>query len=201
MNYQFHFYPTLLNEYRRYISNPSREQHQKLLNRINRVPETDPDILKRFKRGNSFEDAVLKGKLSEFDPKLIQEAKDYLPSPFKSQHFIQGTFDNVRFYGYADVIGENRVIDLKSTANHKPGRHDFNFQNLYLYCLRAFGFTKMEYLICDGKEIYLESYDIDTYDFDPLLQELKEFSEFLVKNQSLVKDKKIMQVRENDLFS
>ncbi|SOE20626.1 hypothetical protein SAMN06298216_1111 [Spirosomataceae bacterium TFI 002] len=200
MNKTFHFYPTLLNEYERFAKNPSEENKDKLFNRINRIPESDPAVLAKFKRGISFEDAVLKNKDSKFPPELIAKAQEQLPQSFKSQKFIEFVHDNIQFYGYADVVGESRVIDLKSTANHRPGRHDHNFQNLYLYALKDFGFKCMEYHICDGENLYLEKYDIDTYDFEYLLDQMKNFSIFIEENENMVKDKKIIQYRQPDLF-
>ena len=149
LNYQFHFYPTLLNEYQRYLNAPSLVTKGKLLNRINRVPERDPEVLDRFKKGISFESAVLKNRAGEFKLNLIQEAFDLLPKRKKTQQLLSFQHQNIRFYGYADVLGEGRVIDLKSTAKHRPGRHDLNFQTLYLYALIDAGFKQMEYIICD----------------------------------------------------
>lgn len=200
MTRTFHFYPTLLNEYKRFIQNPKDENMESLLRRINRIPESDPAILAKFKRGISFEDAVLKGKKSNFLPILIEQAKEQLPQNFQTQKFIEFVKGNIRFYGYADVVGENRVIDLKSTANHRPNRHDYNFQNLYLYALKDFGFKTMEYHICDGEKLYVEQYEVDSYDFELLLNQMESFTEFLLDHENLITDKKIIQYREADLF-
>lgn len=196
----FHFYPTLLNEFHRFNADQSDERKEILLKRINRIPETDPAILAKFKRGISFESAVLKNKPSNFPQKLIIEARNQLPVSFQSQKYIEFVHEDIRFYGYADVVGEGKVIDLKSTAVHRAGRHDFNFQNLYLYALQPYGFHTMEYQICDGEKLYVEQYNAATYDFDILLSEMKEFKLFLLKNETLITDKKIIQYREPDLF-
>jgi hypothetical protein len=180
--YDFQFYPTLLNEYHWYLTKPCSETKQKLLNKINRIPETDPAVLTKFRKGISFESAVLKNKAGGFDKELIQHK-------------------NIKFYGYADVVGESRVIDLKSTANHKPGRHDFNYQNLYLYALQNAGFKSMEYIICDFEKIYVESYQLTDYDFGSLLAEMEDFRSFLLENLNVIRDKKIMKKRELGLFS
>lgn len=200
MNRTVHFYPTLLNEYWRYSKFPTEENIQNLFRKINRIPETDPAILAKFKRGISFEDAVLKGTPSKFPLELVAEAKAQLPEHFQTQKFIEFVHKNIRFYGYADVVGESKVIDLKSTAKHKPGRHDFNFQNLYLFALRSYGFECMEYHICDGRKLYIEKYDLLSYDFEPLLHQMEQFASFLVAHENLVNDKKIIQYREADLF-
>lgn len=200
MTKTFHFYPTLLNEFQRFSNNPTEENRLNLVRRINRIPETDPAVLAKFKRGNSFEDAVLKGKKSSFPVELVAEAKAQLPEHFQSQKFIEFVHKNIRFYGYADVVGEKKVIDLKSTAKHRAGRHDFNFQNLYLYALKSFGFETMEYHICDGDRLYIEKYELQSYDFDYLLNQMERFATFLEENETLISDKKIIQYRESDLF-
>lgn len=196
----FNFYPTLLNQYHRYLNNPSEESRVKLLNKINRVPETDPEILARFKKGISFETAVLKNKPGDFETKLIEEAASLLPKRRKTQQLLSFNHKNIRFYGYADVLGEARVIDLKSTAKHKAGRHDFNYQTLYLYSLIDAGFKSMEYIICDFDKIYVETYSAATYDFDSMLLEMESFREFLLENKAQVKDKKIMIEKGHSLF-
>lgn len=189
---RYQFYPTLLNEYHRYAANPTKEAFDELLGRINRVPITDPELLKKFGKGISFEDAVLKNKKHSFDSKLVNEAKKMLPKRHKSQQFIQFIHKEIRFYGYADVVGEGRVIDIKTTKTHRPNRHDYNFQNLYLYALKDVGFRKMDYLICDFEQLYVETYDIATYDFDYLLKEMEDFAAFVEEHKALITDKKIL---------
>ncbi|AWV98991.1 hypothetical protein [Arcticibacterium luteifluviistationis] len=198
--FNFNFYPTLLNEYHRYLKHPTEESKTKLLNRINRIPETDPTVLARFKKGISFESAVVKNKPGEFNQSLIEEAAALLPKKKKTQQLLTFQHKNIKFYGYADVLGEARVIDLKSTANHKAGRHDFNYQTLYLYSLIDAGFKSMEYIICDFENIYVETYKASTYDFDSMLTEMESFRDFLLDNKSLIRDKKIMVERAQTLF-
>ncbi|KPM47484.1 hypothetical protein [Jiulongibacter sediminis] len=200
MNYQFHFYPTLLNEFQRYFKEPDQESKKRLLNRINRIPETDPEVLQKFKKGIRFEEAVLKDKSSEISFELIEEARSLLPISRKTQQLVSFIHQNIRFYGFADVLGEERVIDLKSTAKHRPGRHDLNFQNLYLYALQDYGFKSMEYIICDFEQIFVESYQLREYDFDPLLQQMEEFRAFVLAHRNLITDKKIIQEIQPDLF-
>lgn len=188
---RYQFYPTLLNEYHRYLTHPSKDAFDKLINRINRVPITDPELLKKFGKGISFEAAVLKEKPHHFKPELISGAREMLPTKLKSQQFIQFIHKNIRFYGYADVVGEGRVIDIKTTKTHRPNRHDFNFQNLYLYALQDAGFRQMDYLICDFNQLYVETYDVEVYDFGYLLNEMEQFAAFVEEHKNLITDKKI----------
>lgn len=196
----YHFYPTLLNQYAKYAKEPTAQNRQVLLNKINRIPETDPVILAKFKKGISFEDAVIKNKISlDFNENLVKEARNHLPLKFKSQVFIEFYHKNIRFYGYADIVGKNEVIDLKSTSNYKEGNHLENFQNLYLYALKNQGFDTMKYVICDFEKIHLESYSLDTYDFKKKLAEMEDFSQFIEKYLEFIKDPKIRKVEDKGL--
>jgi hypothetical protein len=189
---RYQFYPTLLNEYHRYLANPSKDAFDKLLNRINRVPITDPELLKKFGKGISFESAVLKDKPHRFAHELVKGAKEMLPKRLNSQQFIQFIHKDIRFYGYADVVGDGRVIDIKTTKTHRPNRHDYNFQNLYLYALKEAGFRQMDYLICDFNQLYVETYDVEVYDFSYLLNEMEQFAAFVEEHKNLITDKKII---------
>ncbi|MGR3810102.1 hypothetical protein [Jiulongibacter sp. NS-SX5] len=200
MAYQFHFYPTLLNEYSRYLRKPDENRFEKLLNRINRIPEKDPEILQKFGKGIGFENAVLKNKSTDISFDLIEETRSLLPSQFKSQQLVGFTKENIRFYGYVDVLGDSRVIDLKTTSRYRDGMHHNNFQNLYLYALRDYGFSTMEYIICDFEQIHSEVYHFDEIDFDQMLEQMLSFRDFLLKHQSLITDQKIIRKSAPNLF-
>lgn len=198
---KYKFYPTLLNEFSKYQKSKSAESKQKLLNRINRVIDFDVATLARFKKGVSFEDEVLKSKPKETDKEAIKETRLLLPKNYQTQQLVKFTHKEILFYGYADVVGESRVIDLKTTSNHKPGRHDFNFQNLYLFGLKDMGFKSMEYIIYDFNQIHVESYPIQDFDFNQYLTEMEAFAHFLEENRTLITDPKIFVKAEgNGLF-
>lgn len=201
MTYLFHFYPTLLNAFANYKKAQTKEAFQQLIDRINRVPERDQEILKKFRRGNSFEKEVLQNKPRDFSPELINNCHQLLPHNFKSQYKVSFLIENIHFYGYADVVGQKRIIDLKSTSYFFPDRHKNNFQNLYLFGLKEYGFEQMEYLTTDGKDVYHEIYALEEIDFSYFLEGMKQFSYFLMEHRSLIQDKKILQEAGTDLFS
>lgn len=200
INYQF--YPTILNEYQRYLNRPTAEQKEQLLRRINRIPEFDSELLAKFQKGISFEEAVLKDKPHDFSEEMVQQARNWLPKRSKTQQLVQFVFQNIRFYGYADVVGEGRVIDIKTTSNYRTNQHETNFQNLYLYGLKAAGFRQMEYLIYDFKTLHVETYYLDSYDFQPMLDKMVLFSQFIEQHKTLITDKKIrIEEPEGGLFA
>jgi hypothetical protein len=199
---RYKIYPTLLNSYQKYLNEQDETAKNQLINRINRINDYDLETLNRFKKGSSFEDAVLKNYRHEFDHSKVLELRDMLPEKYISQKLIKFSHKNIQFYGYADVVGDHKIIDIKTTSKYKAGKYANNFQNLYLYGLRELGFTKMQYLIYDFNEIHIESYDLDTFDFEPMLVKMEKFAGFLDENRTSIKDSKIfIEPQKGGLFS
>jgi hypothetical protein len=188
---KFKVYPTLLNSYQKYLNEPTEVAKQELINRINRVNDYDLETLNRFKKGTSFEDAVLKNHQHEFDHSKVLELRSMLPERYISQKLIKFTHKNIQFYGYADVVGDHKIIDIKTTSKYKSNKYVDNFQNLYLYGLKDMGFTEMEYLIFDFEKIHVEKYALKTFDFEHMLSKMEDFATFLDINRGLIRDKKI----------
>lgn len=188
---RYRVYPTLLNEFAKFLSSPSLENRNALINRINRVSDFDEVTLAKFKKGVNFEDAVIKDKPSDFEQEIIDKVRSMLPKSYTSQLAVKFNYAEVQFYGYADVVGEGRVIDLKTTSNYKPNKFKTNFQNLYLFALKEKGFTQMEYIIYDFQTIHHEVYPIQNYDFSLQLHYMEMFTEFLDENRKYITDKKI----------
>lgn len=188
---KYRLYPTLLNEFGKYLSSPTLEMRTQLLNRINRIRDFDDDTLKRMKKGSNFEDAVLKNKSHGFDNQIVERVRQLLPVVRIAQMPIKFVYQNIQFYGFADVVGEGKVIDIKTTSSYKANKFQNNFQNLYMYALKDKGCTSMEYIIYDFKEIHIETYLLETFDFNPMLHHMELFAEFLEENRSYISDKKI----------
>lgn len=188
---KYRVYPTLLNEFQKFLQSPTEESKQRLLNRINRVQDFDIETLQKFKKGTSFEEAVVHPKVHNFDSKIINEAKMMLPTSKVLQMSVKFIHQNILFYGFADVVGEGRVIDIKTTSSYLPPKFLTNFQTLYLYGLKEQGCKQMEYLIYDFQNLHVETYSLETFDFSPMLKKMELFSDFLEENKFLIKDKKI----------
>jgi hypothetical protein len=191
----YHIYPTLLNTYSLYINKVRDANGQlyvdfdQMIGSINRVarPTSAP-----AQKGINFENAVITGKGQEaFEPAILDNIREKLPIKFKTQVFTKFVIRNVEIYGYIDVLGEKRAIDLKTTNSYKPGKYSNNFQNLYLLGLRNKGIEQLDYLVTDFKEVYVESYHIRQYNFNPMLDEIEAFTRFLELNRSLITDSKI----------
>ncbi len=187
----FQVYPTLLNEFGKYLKSPDKPHYKQLLNRINRVPDFDEATLQRFRKGISFEQAVLGRKSHSFDPAIVEEVRAMLPGRRITQKLVQFTHQQIRFYGYADVVGERRVVDIKTTSSYQPGKYAFNFQNLYLYGLRKEGCERMDYIIYDFERVYQETYHLKDYDFGLMLHHMEMFGDFLKEHREHITDTKI----------
>ena len=188
---KYRLYPTLLNEFGKYLGSPTSENRISLMNRINRVVDFDDATLKKFKKGISFEDALLKNKPHSFDQRIVDEAMAILPANRVAQMPVKFNHGNIQFYGFADVVGEGRVIDIKTTSKYTAPKFKFNFQTLYLYGLKEKGCKQMEYLIYDFNKIHIETYTLETFDFSLMLHHMELFTEFLEDNRHFIKDKKI----------
>ncbi|OMP13634.1 hypothetical protein COLO4_01257 [Corchorus olitorius] len=102
-----------------------------------------------------------------------------LPMRYKTQFFVRTAIKDVEFYGMVDVVGGDRAIDIKTTARYQAPKFAHHFQNLYLFGLKSWNIKQLDYLITDFQNVYTESYHYDSYDFQPLLDELELFTEFL----------------------
>ncbi len=188
MPIQYRFYPSLLNTFSRYMQGGNLSVQQ-LIDSINRVPTPTTAAQER---GTSFEEAVVKGTDEErFNPAIIKRVRKLLPRPIvDTQVYCQLEIEDVLFYGYVDLIGSFKAVDLKTTGNYQPGRFVHNHQNLYLHALKRKGIKLMEYVITDFSDVYVESYSL-THPIDRQVEEIRQFKAFLDEHRALITDKKI----------
>ena len=162
---------------------------QALIDSINRVP-TPTTVAQE--RGTSFEEAIVKGTdEARFDPDIINKVRKLLPRPIvDTQVYCQWEIEDVLFYGYVDLIGKFKAVDLKTTGSYQKDRYLFNHQNLYLHALKRKGIKLMEYVITDFTDVYVESYTL-THPIDRQLEEIRQLKAFLEEHRPLITDKKI----------
>ncbi len=191
----YRFYPSLLNVFSRYVRGGNMSA-QELIDSINRVPSPTTAAQER---GTSFEEAIVKGtNESRFDPDIINRVRKLLPRPIvDTQVYCQWEIDDVLFYGYVDLIGKFKAVDLKTTASYQSGRYVHNHQNLYLHALKRKGIKLMEYVITDFSDVYVESYPL-THPIDKQLEEIRLLKEFLEEHRPLITDKKIFVAAGED---
>jgi hypothetical protein len=191
----YHIYPTLMNTYSLFARKVKDESgnlfvnFEQLIASINREarPVSDPQ-----QTGINFENAVITGKGEEAFPEpILEKIRTQLPAKYKTQVFTKFVVRNVEIYGYIDVLGEGRAIDLKTTNSYKSGKYQNNFQNLYLLGLRNKGINQLDYLVTDFMDVYVETYHVKQFNFTPMLDEIETFTKFLELNKSLITDRKI----------
>lgn len=184
----YRVYPTLLNTFSWYLRGGNISE-QEMIAMINRVPTPTTAAQER---GISFEEAVVKGTdEARFDPDILIKVRKLLPRPIVDvQVYCQWEIEDVLFYGYVDLIGKYKAVDLKTTASYQKDRYVNNHQNLYLHALKRKGIRLMEYVITDFTDVYVESYAL-THPIDRQLEEIRQFKQFLEQNRALITDKKI----------
>lgn len=191
----YRIYPTLLNSFAYHEAKTLDAQGhilvdtQEMLDRINRVrkPTTEAQ-----QRGIDFEKAVVTGENEDdFKEGIIERARLLLPQKYKTQFYSEAKYKNCLIYGYVDLVGTDRAVDLKSTRYYEPNRFAFNHQNLYLLGLKKYGVKFLDYVITDFQEVYQETYSLDSYDFKPLYQQIDNFVDFLEQHKKQIRDRKI----------
>ncbi|HEX9958857.1 MAG TPA: hypothetical protein VGA96_16430 [Fibrella sp.] len=189
MSPTYRFYPTLLNVFSRFL-NGGNLTEQQVLDAINRVPSPTTQAQQR---GISFEETLIKGTGEEqFDAEILRKMRKLLPRPIvDTQVYCQWQIDDVLFYGYVDLIGKYKAVDIKTTGSYQAGRYLFNHQNLYLHALKRHGIKLMEYLITDFTDVYVESYAL-THPIDKQLEEIRLFKAFIDEHRDQITDKKIV---------
>ncbi|MES2519556.1 MAG: hypothetical protein V4585_15685 [Bacteroidota bacterium] len=191
----YRIYPTLLNSFALFEGETTDSQGEiivnlgEMLDRINRVKKPTTQAQQK---GIDFEKAVVTGENEDdFKEGIIEKARMLLPSKYKTQFYSESKYKNCLIYGFVDLVGGDRAVDLKSTRKYEPNRFEFNHQNLYLLGLKKWGVKSLDYVITDFEEVYQESYTLDTYDFKPLYQQIDNFVDFIEQHRKLIKDKKI----------
>ncbi len=189
MSPTYRFYPTLLNVFSRFL-NGGNLTEQQVLDAINRVPSPTTQAQQR---GISFEETLIKGTgEDQFDAEILRKMRKLLPRPIvETQVYCQWQIDDVLFYGYVDLIGKYKAVDIKTTGSYQAGRYLFNHQNLYLHALKRQGIKLMEYLITDFTDVYVESYAL-THPIDKQLEEIRLFKAFINEHREQITDKKIV---------
>jgi hypothetical protein len=212
---KYNFSPSLLNQFSLFLTEEGytkkdengEEQdipyvnYQKLIDTINKVPF---ETTEAQQKGIDFENDVIEyaqGNISVLKNKdifysyCVVEISDRLPDFFVAQRYISRQFKDILFYGFCDVTGGGRIIDIKTSSQvYSFGKFLNSHQNLYLWALQPQGFTTMEYLYTNFKTVYPEVYGLD-YDFSKLFEQMKHFSEFVEDNKSVITNPKIFNYR------
>jgi hypothetical protein len=214
---KYNFSPSLLNQFSLFLTEEGFERDgeqipfvsfEKLMDAINKVPyqtteaqqkgiDFENDVIE-YAQGNK---GILNGK-DIFYSNCIVEITDKLPNYFVAQRYVSKQHKDILFYGFCDVVGGARIIDIKTSSQaYSFGKFLNSHQNLYLWALQEHGFKSMEYLFTNFKTVYPEIYHVENYSFDNLLNQMQDFSEFVEDHRNLIYNQKIFNYRYGDKAS
>ena len=179
--------PTLLNSFAYYTQDneykSEAEQRQEFLQTLSRV-KSEPNEAMRL--GLAFEDTLKaysqgmiddsNGIYKKYYPELSKIVKGGLWQQVVKKDIVVGTQEFL-LYGKCDVIKAGTIYDIKFTSNYELGKFFNSSQHLiYLYCS---GLPKFQYLICDGKDYWVEDYYNNEDTEDNIKIKISEFIAYL----------------------
>ena len=208
--FNYKFYPTLLDAFQYYLNSESDDALQKLLDRINRVP-FESEAAEKGKVFNELIDTVNNngvvlrdeyGMLClgnySFRPELVKEicerVKYSVQQPY-TMATLKTSKGDVLLYGYADYVKQDRTIDLKTTGQYILPKYTKNWQHkVYPYCFNQSGIqiNTFEYLITDFNSVFVEEYPYKhKRDTEELTSFCEQFIDFLEAKRNEITDKKV----------
>jgi hypothetical protein len=164
MKPQYKFYATLLDAFLWYQRSESEAAERELIDKINRVPVTDADALRRMNVGVALNELVdrclvnkewhtelmglderwamewmVQGQRYYFNAKLLQQLVKKLEgstAQVYTETLIRANGKDVLVYGYMDYLHVDKVVDLKHTSNISLGKYRNGMQrHVYPICL------------------------------------------------------------------
>lgn len=158
----YYLTPTLLNSWQYYLSYKGDNQEkvkQSFLDCLNKI-EVEPT--EEMKRGKDYEDLIRtcdeKDLYSRKD-NTINEIVDYIKGGLWQEQVskvIEIDNKQILLFGYADVIKQDKIYDIKRVNSYKLGKYYYSVQHkIYMLCT---GILDFDYLVSDGKEVFVESY-------------------------------------------
>lgn len=214
---KYKFYATLLDAFLWYQVSESDNAEQEFIDKINRVPITDPKALERMAKGTALNNLVDKQVVNEtmneaetmseivngmtftFDSRIVNQLGDKLQGSipqYYTETIIRCNGNNVLVYGYIDYILTNKIIDLKTTKTYELGKYKDSMQmHLYPICLyneEGIIADEFEFLITDFNEVYSEVYPINLIDSNTKLAiTCNALIEFIESKKEFITNKKI----------
>lgn len=191
---RYRLYPSLLNAFSLYLKDIV--DYDTLIGQINRRPfAPTSEILAGIQFEKDVIDYAQTGIVKEGEySSLIKKACAMTPSIFLTQFYVSvEIIPNVEFYGLCDIVGSGRIQDIKTTKYYDGTKYRLNHQSLYMLAMRKRGIniSRMDYIVTDFQDVYMESYFWKSYFFDELIEELRLFIMFIEENKHSITDQKI----------
>lgn len=157
----FYITPTLLNAWLYYIH--SREESEDVAKKsfLNCLEKIKQEPTSQMKRGIEFENSIR--AFDENNEQCEDITAREICNIIKGglwQEKIYKTINvdgiEILLYGIADIIKQNKIYDIKRVSKYQlPKYYRSSQHKIYLYCTDLPFF---DYLISDGKDVYIESY-------------------------------------------
>jgi hypothetical protein len=99
------------------------------------------------------------------------------------QERISRELDGDLVYGIADVIRRDFIFDIKRVNQYDIGKYEGSIQHLiYMY---AANIPNFEYVISDGRDVYVEAYHWEARSLDILRGRILEMKNFLLSDDEM----------------
>lgn len=211
--FQYKIYPSLLDNFTRYLNSDQDEAFKGFIDKINRVPFTS-EAASKGTAFNVLVDSINNGydKLGEvatkfdgfeFSTDLVKEFADYFKgslSQYRTHGTLKTSYGDVLLYGDIDELRGDIAFDIKTTGRYEFPKFIRNWQHrLYPYCLHQEGIPikEFEYTVTDFKNTYQERYAVDIPKFEKeLTQHVEHLINFIETHRDLITDKKIFALDE-----
>ena len=174
--------PSLWNAYYWYAERAYGEKEDFL--RVLRKEETEPKpiMLQGIKFENDIRD-ITEGKIADKETPEGRIA-DIVRGGFWQER-VKKEFGNYILYGICDVIKDDKIYDIKFCNVYEDGKYNHSIQHLiYMYCT---GIKKFEYLISEGRDVYIEPHSWNDESIDELKAKVFDCIEFIYGNEEFAK--------------
>jgi hypothetical protein len=100
------------------------------------------------------------------------------------QQRISRELDGDLVYGIADVVRRSTIFDIKRVVyKYEIGKYEGSIQHLvYMY---AAGIPNFEYVVSDGRGVYIESYHWGAGSLETLRERIAEMKDFLLSDDEM----------------
>lgn len=210
MEYQYAFYPTLLDSYFRYKRGEDELSFIQLFNKINKIPEevVDEELEQNRLRGIAFEgmvndlisgsnnfanDGIYLVDCFEFGEKIVNKVYSKLKrctnQQFYQEKVIETSKGKVLLYGIFDYKFPEMTADLKVVKSYSYGKYKNNMQHKFAALISED--KEFNYIATDCEYMFIENYWLNDKVRHQAIKDIEEFIMFIENFRPHITDLKI----------
>jgi hypothetical protein len=164
----------------KYWMNSEDDGRAEILDTLNKA---EKEKTAAMQAGIDFENDILKicegGFVDDF---CAMEAADIVRGGMWQQR-VSRELNGDLVYGIADVIKRNTIYDIKRVSQYDLGKYEGSIQHLiYMYAAEIPNF---EYVISDGREVYVETYHWESKSLDMLRARIADLKDSILADTEL----------------